>query len=121
MEQEKLTEKIIGCCFAVHRELGPGFPEKIYQNALQLALNKAGISCESKRRVRVSFQGTRVGEFEMDLVAEGGVVIEVKAVSGIMPKLFGAQVLSYLKSAELPVGLLVNFGTPSCQVKRFVF
>ena len=120
MDKEQLTEKIIGCCFAVHRELGSGFPEKVYQNALQISFRKAGVSFESKRRVRVSFQGMRVGEFEMDLVVEDSVVVELKAVSGMMPRVFGAQLISYLKAAGLPVGLLVNFGNPSCQVKRFV-
>ena len=120
MEKEHLTKQIIGCCFAVHRELGPGFPEKVYQKALELALEKAGIRFEKNRRFRVSFQGARVGEFELDLVVDGGVVVELKAVSGIMPRTFEAQVVSYLKASEIPVGLLVNFGNASCAVKRFV-
>lgn len=120
MEKEALTERIIGCCFAVHRELGPGFPERLYQRALQIALKRSGVGFESEKRIHVSFQGTRLGEFEMDLVVEGGVIVEVKAVLGVMPKVFEAQVISYLKAAQIPVGLLVNFGNRSCHIKRLV-
>ena len=120
MEKDKLTEQIIGCGFAVHRELGPGFPEKIYHNALQLALQKAGLAVDTGKRLGVSFGGARIGTFQVDLLVEERVVVEVKAVSGTMPKVFEAQVLAYLKAAKLPVGLLVNFGNTSCQVRRFV-
>ena len=120
MEKDLLTERIIGCCFIVHRELGPGFPEKIYHHALECALKKAEVGFESEKRFRVSFQGDRVGEFCLDLLVEHRVVVEVKAVSGIMPKVFGAQLVAYLKATKLPVGLLVNFGNASCQVRRMV-
>lgn len=120
MEKAALTERIIGCCFAVHRELGPGFPERIYHRALEIALRGAGVGFESGKRFRVSFQGTRLGEFEVDFMIKDGVIVEVKAVLGIMPKAFEAQLLSYLKAAQIPVGLLVNFGNPSCHVKRLV-
>src|SRR3989338_9180406 len=117
-ENDPLTEQIIGCSFAVHRELGPGFPERVYRMALAMALTSAGISAESERRFKVRFQGITVGEFQVDLLVGDHVVVEVKAVIGAMPKLFGAQVLAYLKAAGVAVGLLVNFGNPSCQVKR---
>ena len=120
MEKAVLTQQIIGCCFSVHRELGPGFPERIYHTALQLALKTSGVRYESKKRFRVSFQGTRVGECEVDLVVEDDVIVEVKAVLGVMPKVFEAQLISYLRATEIPVGLLVNFGNTSCQVKRLV-
>lgn len=118
MTKDLLTERIIGCCFSVHRELGPGFPEKVCHNALELALQKAGVEFESERRFHVSFQGKRVGEFCLDLLVENQVVVEVKAVSGIMPKVFEAQLLAYLKATKLAVGLLVNFGNASCHVRR---
>ena len=68
MQNDQLTERIIGCCFAVHRELGPGFPEKIYQGALQKALKVAGISFASEKSFRVSFQGSPIGSFKVDLL-----------------------------------------------------
>lgn len=118
IDKDKLTEQIIGCCFAVHRELGPGFPEKVYHSAVALALQKAGIAFENEKRYRVSFQDKVVGEFQADLVVEQRVIVEIKAISGPMPKVFTAQVIAYLKAAALPVGLLVNFGGISCQVRR---
>ncbi len=116
--QDQLTQRVIGCCFRVHRELGPGFPEKIYRSALALSLTKEGVAVEQERRFRVSFDGNIVGEFQLDLLVENRVVLEVKAVTGILPIVFRSQVLAYLKAAGLPVGLLVNFGNPSCQIKR---
>ena len=115
-----LTEKIIGCCFRIHRELGPGFPEKVYQSALGASLRAVGLSVETERYFDVFFEGKTVGEFRVDLLIESGVILEVKAVTGIMPKVYAAQLLAYLKAARLPVGLLSNFGNPSCQVKRIV-
>jgi len=115
---DPLTERIIGCCFRVHRELGPGFPEKIYTAALVMALRALGFSVEQERRFGVTFNGTTVGEFRIDVLVDQRVVVETKAVTGVMPKVFGDQVLAYLKAAGLPTGLLVNFGNASCQVRR---
>ena len=117
--RDPLTEKIIGCCFEVHRALGPGFPERVYQRALINSLAASQMSAEGERRFKVIFQGEPVGTFQVDLVVAGRVIVEVKAVTGLLPQVFGHQVLAYLKAAELPVGLLVNFGNSSCQVKRF--
>lgn len=118
MRNDPLTERVIGCCFSVHRELGPGFPERVYHKALEKALGGARIIYASQKLFRVSFRGTPVGSFQVDLLVEGRVVVEVKAVTGMMPKVFEAQVLAYLKAAKLPVALLVNFGNASCQVRR---
>ena len=120
MEQDQLTRQIIGCCFNVHRALGPGFPEKVYQSALAMSIRAAHLSVERERRFKVLFGEVPAGEFQVDILVEGRVVLEVKAVTGVMPKVFAAQLLAYLKAAELAVGLLVNFGNPSCQVKRVV-
>ena len=120
MQNDPLTERVIGCCFKVHRQLGPGFPERIYHNALRLALKKVGLNLESGKRYGVSYEDAKVGEFQVDLLIEGQVVLEVKAVTGVMPRVFEAQVLAYLKAAKLPVGLLVNFGNKSCQIRRLV-
>jgi len=115
---DNLTEQIIGCCFRVHRALGPGFPEKVYQTALVAAVRNSGLSADEERSFEVTFEGKRVGAFRVDLLIDGRVLLEVKAVTGMLPRIFAAQVLAYLKAAQLPVGLLVNFGNESCQIKR---
>ena len=120
MQNDRLTERVIGCCFSVHKELGPGFPERIYQSALEQALEEVKIPFVSEKAFRVGFRGAPVGSFRVDLLVEGRVVIEVKAITGMLPKVFEAQVVAYLKAADLPVGLLVNFGNSSCQVRRLV-
>ena len=120
-QNDEMTEQIIGCCFRVHTALGPGFPEKVYQAALTESLRASDLSVEEERSFKVLFEGTQVGTFRVDLLIENRVVVEVKAVTGMLPKVFAAQVLAYLKAADMPVGLLVNFGNASCQVKRISF
>ena len=120
MQKDPLTEQIIGCCFTVHNALGAGFPEKVYRNALVASLRDAGLRVEPERSFKVLFEGVEVGEFRVDLLVEDQVILEIKAVIGRMPNVFGAQLVAYLKAAQKPVGLLVNFGNPSCEVKRLV-
>jgi len=119
--RDPLTERIIACCYEVHSELGPGFNEKIYHNALKLAFNQEGLKYETEKRFEVFYQSEKVGNFILDLVVENKIVVEIKAVSGNIPDVFKYQMLSYLKASDLRVGLLVNFGNKSCQIKRFVF
>lgn len=116
-----LTEKIIACCFKVHSELGPGFNEKIYHKALKVALQEKGLEYQTEKQFGVSFQNKKVGSLKLDLIVENKVVIELKALTGHIPEVFKHQVLSYLKVTGLHIGLLVNFGNKSCQVKRFMF
>ena len=118
--QDPVTERIIGHCFRVHRTLGPGFPEKVYQAALFMELEKMRFQVQRERAYNVLFENEPVGQFHVDLLVDKSVIVEVKAVTGPMPTVFSAQLLAYLKAAQLPVGLLVNFGNPSCQVKRVV-
>lgn len=119
-DNDPLTEKIIACCFKVHSELGPGFNEKIYHNALKLALKEANLKVDTEKEFIVYFHDKKVGSLKLDLTVEDKVIIEVKAVAAYMPDVFKYQVLSYLKISNLHVGLLVNFGNKSCQVKRFM-
>jgi len=119
-EKDTLTEKIIGCCYKVHNELGPGFNEKIYHNALKLVLEKEGLEYLTERSFNVCFQDRQVGKFRLDLIVEDKVVVEVKALTGNIPKVFELQVLSYLKVSGYTIGLLVNFGNKSCQVRRLM-
>lgn len=120
MENDPLTEKIIACCYDVHRELGPGLNEKIYGKALMIALRDKGLDYEKERSFKVNYKGKDVGLLRLDLVVDGRVVVELKAVSGYVPKIFEQQLIAYLKASGLKVGLLVNFGNNSCKVRRFV-
>lgn len=119
-DKDILTEKIIGCCYKVHNELGPGFNEKIYHNALKLAFEEEILEYQTEKSYKVSFQGNSVGNFKADLVVDNKVIVELKALAGNIPKIFESQILSYLKASGLKVGLLINFGNNKCQVKRFV-
>jgi len=119
--RDPLTERIIACCYKGHSELGPGFIEKIYHAALKIAFNQEGLKHETEKRFEVYYQDKKVGTLIVDLVIENKVIFEIKAITGNIPDVFKYQVLSYLKASNLKVGLLVNFGNKSCQVKRFVF
>jgi GxxExxY protein len=119
-DRDPLTAKIIGVCYQVYNELGPGFIERIYLNAIKIALKRLDLNCEEEKEFSVSFRGERVGKFRIDLVIENKVIVELKAVEGRMPKIFEAQVISYLKASGLKVGLLVNFGNRSCEVRRLM-
>ncbi len=119
--KDPLTERIIACCYKVHSELGPGFNEKIYHPALKFAFNQEGLKHETEKRFEVYYQNKKVGGLIVDLIVENKIIVEVKALTGNIPDVFKYQVLSYLKVSNLKVGLLVNFGNKSRQVKRLVF
>lgn len=118
IEQDTLTKKIIGCCFEVHSSLGPGFLEKIYSKALQIQLKSQSIQFLAEKEFNVYFKEQFIGQFRCDLFIENTVIVELKSVTGIMPKLFQSQLLSYLKASNIKTGLLINFGNPSCEIKR---
>jgi GxxExxY protein len=120
-EEDVFTEQIIGCCYKVHSELGPGFNEKIYHNALKLVFNQEQLKYETEKRFEVYYQGKKVGDLIVDLVVENKIIVEVKAVNGNILEVFKHQLLSYLKVSNLKVGLIVNFGNKSCKIKRLIF
>lgn len=120
MENDELTEEIIGACYRVHNELGPGFAEKIYQNALEFVLSEEKLKYETQKSFSVKFEGNIVGIFRVDMLIEDKIILEFKAVTGIMPKVFEMQVISYLKASGLKTALLVNFGNRRCQVRRLM-
>jgi GxxExxY protein len=93
-EKDLLTKRIIGCCFKIHRELGPGFNERIYHNALILALEQEGLKYQTQKVFKVSYQGVTVGSFKADIIVEDEVIVELKALTGNIPNIFEAQVLS---------------------------
>ena len=114
---EALTEKIIGACINVHKVLGPGFLEIIYLNALLVELGKQELSCESEKEIRVLYEGTLVGIHKIDLLVESEIVVELKAVEDLNKKHY-AQIRSYLKALNKPLGLLVNFSGYKVDVRR---
>ena len=119
-DKDPLTEKIIACAYKVHSELGPGFNEGIYNNALRIALEEDRLRFQNEKSFHVTFQGKHVGTLRLDLIVEDKVILEVKAVTGNIPTAFELQVLSYLKASGYKVGLLIDFGNKSCQVRRLM-
>jgi GxxExxY protein len=117
---DPLTEKIIACAYRVHRELGPGFHEKVYVAALQNELSDAGLEFESEKEFRVQYKSKRVGSVRVDMVVGASAIIEVKAIVGHAPIVFRQQVISYLKASGLKKALLFNFGNESCEIKRIL-
>jgi GxxExxY protein len=116
---EPLSARIIEAAIAVHRALGPGFLESIYHRALRVALTRSGIIHENKKKVRIYFEGVQVGVHFLDLLVDGQIVVELKAVSALEAIHF-AQVKSYLSATGVRVGLLLNFNSPALVVKRIV-
>jgi GxxExxY protein len=114
-----LTEQIIGAFFKVYNTLGYGFSEKVYENALGLELRKLGLKAEQQKKILVYYDGQVVGEYFADIVVNGTVIVELKAVRQFL-KEHEAQLLNYLKATQLEVGLLLNFG-PKAEHKRKVY
>ena len=116
---EPLSGRIIEAAIHVHKELGPGFLESIYESAMKVALRHRGIVHEAQKEVTVVFEGEEVGVHRLDLLVGGEIVVELKAVKALEPIHF-AQVKSYLKATGLHVGLLMNFFAPTLVIKRIV-
>ncbi|MFN3166613.1 MAG: GxxExxY protein [Phycisphaeraceae bacterium] len=114
-----LTERVIGCAFAVSNTLGAGFLEKVYENALALDLRRAGLAVEQQHPVRVFYHGEVVGDYVADLFVDQRLIIEIKAVKAIDP-VHVAQCINYLRASQFHVGLLLNFGKPTLEVRRLV-
>ncbi len=115
---EKLTRSIIRCAFDVINELGSGFLESVYEKAMMIALSDAGLSAESQKPIKVIFRGKPVGDYYADLLVEEKVVVELKVVKALVPE-HSAQTINYLNATGIQVGLLINFGRPTLEFKRF--
>ena len=116
MTDDDLTQKIIGCAYKVHNTLGPGFLEKVYENALRIELEKLGLRVRQQEPINVEYEGHLVGEYYADLWVDDRVVIELKAAQ-TLAKEHEVQLVNYLTATGVNDGLLVNFG-PSVQVRR---
>jgi GxxExxY protein len=111
------TSRVIGAAIEVHRALGPGFLEAVYEEALALELENRKIPYERQRIVRVRYRGATVGVHRIDLITDGKIVVELKAVKAI-EDIHLAVTLSYLKATSLPVGLIINFAEATLRVRR---
>ena len=111
-----LTEQVIGCAYAVHKTLGPGFLEKVYENALRIELQLTGLSVVQQRPLAVRYREQIVGEYFADLLIEGRLLVEVKAVQNLA-KEHEVQLVHYLTATGIDDGLLINFGA-KVEVKR---
>lgn len=117
MVHEAITEKILEACFEVVNELGAGFLESVYEKALLIALKDKGLKAEVQVPLKVKFRGRSVGDFYADVFVEDVVILELKAVTKLLPE-HQAQLINYLKATGLEVGLLINFGNPKLEYKR---
>lgn len=113
-----VTNNIIGAAFEVHRQLGPGFLEKVYETALARELATRGLDVTPQAEITVRYKGESVGVYYADLLVEGTVICEIKATEKLTPA-HEAQLLHYLKATGIEVGLLLNFGSGRVRVKRF--
>ena len=117
MEHETLTQAIIGCAMKVHRTLGPGFLESVYQKALAYELSKAGYLVVCEYLLKVYYEDIPVGEFSADMLVENKVIVENKASRCLVPA-NEVQLVNYLTALRIDVGLLLNFGAETLQFKR---
>ena len=114
-----LTEKIIKAYYNVYNEPGYDFLEKVYDNALMIELQSLRLNCDKQKPISVSFKGYNIGEYFTDIIVENKVIIELKAVEGLIEE-HEALLLNYLRATEIEVGLLLNFGKKP-QFKRKIF
>ena len=116
---KELSYTIIEACMEVHKILGPGFTEKIYEEAVIREIAQRSISFERQKLIEVSFKGDKIGEFRLDIVVDNKIILELKAVAELNST-FEAQLFSYLKATNLKLGILINFGKKKLEQKRIV-
>lgn len=120
LEHSDVTEQVIGAAFEVHRILGYGFLERVYQRALQVELQNRGLKADIDSEIRVIYKGKEVGFYKADLFVSDCVIVELKVAKNYNPE-DEPQLLNELKATGTKVGLLVNFGRTKVEFKRFVF
>ena len=114
----EVTKQIIGCAYAVSNGLGAGFLEKVYENALAHELRKSGLHAQQQQPIKVVYDGIVVGDYLGDIVVEDSVIVELKSVKAFDNVHF-AQCINYLKATGMKICLLINFGQPKIEIKRF--
>ncbi len=120
LAHSEITQEVIGGAFEVHRQLGYGFLERVYQRALQVELERRGLKSVTEAKVQVNYKGVVVGDYAADLLVADCVVVELKVAADYNP-LDEAQLLNELKASGIKVGLLLNFGRSKVEFKRMVF
>jgi len=120
-QDDPLTRKIIACAIEVHKRLGPGLLEKLYQEAMVIEMELNGLDVKKNVKIPVEYKGKPIGDYFIDLLVEDTVVLELKSVERHDP-VFEAQILSYMKLTARRVGLLINFNSKMVKdgIKRFV-
>ena len=118
--EKELSDKIIDCAFEVHKVLGYGFLEKVYENSLKHELISSGLNVEQQAPIDVYYKSKIVGEYRADLFIEGKIILELKAERQYN-KEHEAQLLNYLKATHVKVGYLINFGKQKLEFKRFIY
>jgi len=118
MLYEDITAKVLEACFEVSNTLGIGYIESVYENALFVVLTQKGIKVERQVPLKVKFRDVIVGDFKADMIVEGKVLLELKAVETLAKEHY-AQLLNYLKTTGIEVGMVINFGNPRLQYRRF--
>jgi GxxExxY protein len=116
---EELSKKIIGAAIEVHRELGPGFLENIYEEALKIEFSEHNLNYDSQKEIKIKYLETEIGMNRLDLLVENRIIVELKAVKEFADIHF-AQLRSYLKATGLKTGLLFNFSRPTLEIRRVV-
>lgn len=116
---KEITDKIIKAFYKVYNELGFGFLEKVYENALFIELESMGLICEKQKPINVFYEDHKVGSYFADLIVENKIILELKAAEFLIEE-HELQLINYLKATEIEVGLLLNFGkTPAFKRKVF--
>lgn len=116
---KELSYKIVGIAMQVHRELGYGFLEKVYENALMVSFEENNINARQQFPIKVTFHGRVVGDYYADILIDDSVILELKAQDNIS-KAHRAQALNYLKATDYKLALLINFGKSSLEYERLV-
>jgi len=117
---EELSFQVISAVFEVHNVLGPGFLERVYEKALVKEFALRGIAVETQKEIDVSYKGESIGYYYADILVEGKIIIELKAVEKLT-RLHKAQLLNYLKATGIKLGYLINMGSKSVEYKRLVY
>jgi len=117
MEFEELVQTVIQCAYNVRLQLSSGYLEMVYQNALLIELEKHGLSAETEVAVPVYYDDVVVGEYKADIIVEGKIIIELKAIQNLLP-IHEAQLVNYLTATKIDCGLLINFGGDRLVIKR---
>jgi GxxExxY protein len=117
MKHQEITHKIIGCAMKVHRTLGNGFQEIIYSRALAIEMNKQGLGFQREMSMKIYYEGHDIGTRRVDFFVEDCIMLEIKAIIQL-EDVHLAQAMNYCQAYNLPIGLLINFGSKSLDFKR---